>query len=52
MKKNSIYDFSSDYEEDEDESLDTTPCNLDSKYFSPTSNIYSDENQNVNLFKR
>ena len=42
-KKNSIYDLSSDYEED-DESLNS---NLNSKYFSPTTNIYNIETRTV-----
>ena len=42
-KKNSIYDLSSDYEED-DESLNS---NLNSKYFSPATNIYNIETRTV-----
>lgn len=42
-KKNSIYDLSSDYEED-DESLNS---NLNSKYFSPTTNIYNIKTRTV-----
>lgn len=44
-KKNSIYDYSSDYDEDED-SLNAT-CNLSSKYFNPTS--YNKEEVNLTL---
>ncbi len=50
-KKNSVYDFSSDYEEDDDESLNTTPCNLDSKYFSPGKNIYNDDRNRIQELK-
>jgi hypothetical protein len=42
-KKNLIYDLSCDYEED-NESLNS---NLNSKYFSPTTNIYNIETRMV-----
>ena len=43
QKKNSIYDLSSDYEED-DESLNS---NLNNKYFNPSTNTYNIETRTV-----